>query len=72
VRHRLILDIVARRGIGLLDDLATSSPGISLTDDEAQQIAIEEIDRNPPRSVHEPILSAGSRAVVAGRYHSER
>ncbi|MEX2622546.1 MAG: hypothetical protein WD651_02355 [Acidimicrobiia bacterium] len=63
---------MARRGIGLIDDLATSIPGISLTDDETQQIAIEEIDPDPPGSAHGSILPAGSRAVVAGWYHSER
>ncbi|MCA1737002.1 MAG: hypothetical protein LC739_13160 [Actinobacteria bacterium] len=45
VRQEALRRYLARRGISLLDDLATSSPGVSLTDDEAQQIAIEEIDR---------------------------
>jgi len=45
VRQEALRRYLARRGISLLDDLATSSPGTLLTDDEAEEIAIEEIDR---------------------------
>lgn len=44
VRQEAIRRYLARRGIGLLDDLASSRPGTSLTDDEAQGIADREID----------------------------
>lgn len=45
VRQEAIRRYLARRGIDLLDDLASSSPGSSMTDDRAQEIAGEEIDR---------------------------
>jgi len=45
VRQEAIRGYLARRGIGLLDDLAGSSSGTSLTDDEAQGVSDEELDR---------------------------
>lgn len=45
VRQEAIQRYLAGRGISLLDELASSSPGTSLTDDEAQEIADQEIDR---------------------------
>lgn len=45
VRQEAIRRYLARWGIELLDDLAGSSPGSSLTDDRAQKIAGEEVDR---------------------------
>lgn len=37
VRHEAIRRYLAGRGVALLDDLARSGPGTSLTDDEAQE-----------------------------------
>ncbi len=45
VRQEAIRRYLAGRGLSLLDDLASSSPGASLTDEEAQAIASEELDR---------------------------
>lgn len=43
IRRDAIKGYLARRGLELMDDLAVSSPGTSLTEDEAMQIALEEI-----------------------------
>lgn len=45
VRQEAIRRYLARRGIGLLDDLAASSSGTLLSDEEAEAIADEELDR---------------------------
>lgn len=43
VRQEAIRRYLARRGASLLDDLSASSPGTSLTDEDAQTIAAEEL-----------------------------
>lgn len=43
VRQDAIRDYLVRRGISLLDDLASTSPGTELSDAEAMEIANEEI-----------------------------
>ncbi|CAN5870881.1 hypothetical protein BH23ACT5_BH23ACT5_06700 [soil metagenome] len=45
VRRDAIRDYLARRGIGLMDDLAATARGASLSDEKAMEIAIEEIDK---------------------------
>ncbi|MEX0660085.1 MAG: hypothetical protein WD080_13220 [Egibacteraceae bacterium] len=45
VRQEAIRRYLATRGLSLLDDLAGSSAGVSLSDEEAQAIASEELDR---------------------------
>lgn len=45
VRQEAIRRYLARRGISLLDDLAASGTGSSLTDEEAERIAAEELEQ---------------------------